>query len=177
MQRGDGSTLYGYDFPYEINALGLTPDKIEQLYKRLILPRFRAFHPTGGVMVQVNSDASQGVAVQRVVDGAGRVWDFESAPWATAGGGRERVVATLVDAWCVQYQIVPDKPHDSLGVTEACIAGIQADRATLDEIGIPGLVGEDPDSPMRSWDQLLIKCKGDAEELRADKKRPPAAKQ
>ena len=151
MQRGDGEGLYSHAYDHEKRALGLTPEKISAVYSKLILPRIADFRPVGPVQSMVNRDASQAAAWQKMQDSSGRSFDFDSTPWSSPEGGKQMVMARLMTAWIVEYRLKAGKPMDSLGCAEARLTGLKHDRKLLDEIGIPGMVSDNPRDPMRNW--------------------------
>lgn len=169
MDQGDGTGLYHHGYEHERKLLGLTPGKIDALYKRLIIPRLSGFHPAGPVQSMVNRDASQGFAWQTMRDDAGHSIDFDATPWNTPNGGKQMVMARLQTAWIVEFRMKRGKSTDSEGCAEAMIEGVAHDRKTLEDIGIHGMVADDPEIPMCPWDLFTRRWTRFAARLRAEK--------
>ncbi len=152
VESGDAS-LYDNGYEHERKALGLTPEKVERLYHQLVLPRFAKYKPLGEIRTMVNRSHSQAVAWRRYENEKGQIFDLNVSPWATPEGARQMILARLATAWVVQYRMDRNlDENDSEGVLLAKLEGLKADRAALEQIGIPGLVGDSPSTPFRSWD-------------------------
>jgi hypothetical protein len=152
-ERGDAS-LYENGYEHERKALGLTPDKVKRLYHELVLPRFAKYKPVGDIRTMVNRSHSQAVAWRRYENAKGQAFDLNVSPWATPEGGRQMLLARLQTAWVVQYRMDRDlDENDPEGVLLAKLEGLAADRKALERIGIPGMVGDSPDSTLRTWDE------------------------
>jgi hypothetical protein len=169
MERADGAGLYDYALDHEKSALKLTPEKIEAVYKRLVLPRFEGFHPVGPMQSMVNRDASQAVAWQKMRDDRGREFDLDASPWASPDGGRQMVMARLVTAWTVEYCLRAGKSQDPVSLAQARLIGVAHDRKTLEEIGIPGMVADNPNQPMRPWSEYVRYWGGMTDKLKAER--------
>ncbi|MBS1717709.1 MAG: hypothetical protein JSS72_08255 [Armatimonadetes bacterium] len=153
-ETGDGKVLYDLCFPQEKQRLDLTPAKISQIYRDLVLPRFAMFKKVGEPDVSINSSHDQAFASQKYMDAQGHTIDMDCNPFYAPGGGYDDPMQGLSEAWILEYQVAKGIPGTTRSWYAAQAQGLRHDRAYLERLGVNGLV--DMKGNMDSWDRLLV---------------------
>lgn len=140
--RGDGPAVFAYVSDRQVLKYGLNEQKVQRLYDVLITPRLASFHQIGAMGSRASDDLSQGVAWVTIGDEKGNTFEVISSPWATDTGCTTDVTFFLYNAWLAEFVVSRGLPVTQATITYSRIRGIDADLATLHELGIYGHVDE-----------------------------------
>lgn len=138
---GDGATLFDYAFPEEINANELTPERLAELYHRLILPRLG--DRSGWQPTSVSANGSRGSAVRSVFSPTGGSVDFAGDVYLVDSGVKSPVTQKLLVAWQKEYFDRHAPANMAYDRIDAILEGYRNDRKALAELGVKALCDVD----------------------------------
>lgn len=168
---GGSQTLVDGATEGEVMACGLTAQKLDAVWYRLIKPRFDRVEFLGDRQVELlNSPPTEGVAHESFKLPNGLTRRLSVCVFYTESGGKRAVLSDLLfTAWWIDAELKSDHPTSSTERTEAYLAGLASDRAKLEEIGLRGVY-----FPSRNrfvdWDQLAVNLERDRQTILAQLK-------
>ncbi len=168
---GGGSTLLKGATEGEVVACGLTPAKLDAVWRLLIKPRFDKVEFLGDRQVEVlNSPATEGVAQESFRLPNGLTRSLSVGVYFTESGAKRAVLSDLLyAAWWIEAELKREHSTSSTSRTEAYLAGLASDRATLESIGLRGIYVPYRDRFV-DWDQLAINLEHDRQTILAQQK-------
>ena len=140
MQLGDGNTLMKYAFDKEIEANGLSANKLSRLYNQKILVDFAPFHPDGPMILQMLGNGDSASADQPMIDAKGRKFNMTAVVQSTDDGPKKSVLGPILSGWVARNMVSKDVPFTVLSRVEAQLEGLMADRKYLESLGIKSFV-------------------------------------
>jgi len=133
----DGRKFYEYSLPHERELLGLTPEKVQMVFDRLIKPRFAGYKAVGPIE-SIQQNPNQAIAWVLLRDDAGHEIEVNVAPWATPDGGRDRIMNVLDQARMAEYCASRGLKQTTDNVYRARLEGIAKDKPFLESLNIMG---------------------------------------
>lgn len=168
---GGSLTLVGGATEGEVRACDLSAKKLDAVWHRLIKPRFDRVEFLGDQQVELlNSPPTEAVAHESFKLPNGLTRSLSVCVFYTEAGGKRSVLSDLLfAAWWIEAELKSDHPTSSTERAEAYLAGLAADRATLEEIGLQGVYFPSRDRFV-DWDQLAVNLERDRQTILAQLK-------
>ena len=165
LLQGNVDPLYDNLYPEEVRGMGLTRESVRSLCDALILPRLRMGRPEGAMIVQVDGNTLDAMAVQRLRDGKNTPGDFGLTAEVTPQGPKVSLIDALVASWLLAKEFEKGRYLDGMEKRHAVLEGIQHDRKRLEALGIRKVVRVPTDPPvtLAEWEKI-VRAKIDQQE-------------
>jgi hypothetical protein len=154
-REGDGGTLHRFSFESEVDAAGLTPALLDNVWQISVLPRLEGYREASPPTVEVNADRSQAIARVVLRNQDGNELELLSAPFASDEGPRMSPMNFVTAMWTQEYVVEKGKPVTTLSVLEARMEGVKNDRAQLEAAGLKGFPSRNGDGSFYPWDEAI----------------------
>lgn len=153
IERADGDCLYRYSIKAEREAMALTPDKLERFVKEYVRPSYAGYKRVG--VSPPDEYREQGIygLAAKLQDTKGRTAYLPAYVNLTDDGPRSDVVTSLVFASIFAHHGSGTAPYGKQKI-EVLGKGMEADRATLESLGIFGFV-ETTSNTFVKWETYI----------------------
>lgn len=131
---GNASVLLRYAWPDEVKLNGLTPAKIDALWREAVFPHLKGLHRTKGADKRASDH--QGVDWIYLEDNAGHLLVFGATPDLTDDGPRQTIQDFMFQAWLWDYVLSKGIPYENRSIYKAYLRGIAEHQAFFKSIGM-----------------------------------------
>lgn len=153
---GDTRTMYRYCANHERKAGGLTEEKWSRVYNEVVRPRLQPLEVKSIADPWGDSGPSGQAGVDaELIDDRGRVYGWSVQLNSSDHGPATLLMDMVTQTWTIEYiRVHGSAPSDVKSFFQAGLDGLAKDRPLLESIGLTGKVGTDPESPVKTWDEL-----------------------